>query len=548
MNNKLFEEINRFKLLSGYDTKKTLSEQMMILSEQDKNWRVWSYNGVPICATGPNGEFIPTAKGTELGYKTYSDFNDAYRNASEDEKASYTSVKYDKKIHQKYFGQEVKSQGKQVNQNQEDSTETPTLTGDKVKVGTINLSAANGAAAEFKNGTLFGGIAEKTNFILGQTRKLQSFKVAVGAIPITTTGTTVTPPVYNSINISFGESTMSDPFVIGKAELKPEAKAKLDEYIIKVLDFKKQNGDEAYKKYIEFLSSKKPIGVNGYASRDSDPKMVYRNGKTAEQNDLELSQQRAGVIVNYLVDKLPELNGILAGVGKGQTTQFGGEESGWPATDKTKYGVNRRFVIEIPNFSFDKSVLVTPEITTNWEKQGKDLSGVRPKVYDERGRPTNMGTAAVANKDIPKEFASKNEIAVAEQMYETDLGTLSPNLSGVKLKHYKDPNGFFIVSKEEMKLVEEYIPIVTQGTFNNTTKLPTTITSKSLSIVANGKTYMWNGWNKATANDNSGLEYDYVTEYKLAAIRYVDSPEGKDKSITPDGYLLGQVGWGIQII
>jgi hypothetical protein len=276
--------------------------------------------------------------------------------------------------------------------------------------------------------------------------------------------------------------------------------------------------------------------------------MVYRNGKTAEQNDLELSQQRAGVIVNYLVDKLPELNGILVGVGKGQTTQFGGEDSGWPGTDKTKYGVNRRFVIEIPNFSFDKSVLVTPEITTNWEKQGKDLSGVRPKVYDERGRPTNMGTAAVANKDIPKEFASKNEIAVAEQMYETDLGTLSPNLAGVKLKHYKDPNGFFIVSKEEMKLVEEYIPIVTQGTFNNTTKLPTTITSKSLSIVANGKTYMWNGWNKATANDNSGLEYDYVTEYKLAAIRYVDSPEGKDKLITPDGYMLGQVGWGIQII
>jgi hypothetical protein len=276
--------------------------------------------------------------------------------------------------------------------------------------------------------------------------------------------------------------------------------------------------------------------------------MVYRNGKTAEQSDLELSQQRAGVIVNYLVDKLPELNGILVGVGKGQTTQFGGEDSGWPGTDKTKYGVNRRFVIEIPNFSFDKSVLVTPEITTNWEKQGKDLSGVRPKVYDERGRPTNMGTAAVANKDIPKEFASKNEIAVAEQMYETDLGTLSPNLAGVKLKHYKDPNGFFIVSKEEMKLVEEYIPIVTQGTFNNTTKLPTTITSKSLSIVANGKTYMWNGWNKATANDNSGLEYDYVTEYKLAAIRYVDSPEGKDKLITPDGYMLGQVGWGIQII
>ncbi len=547
MNNELFEEINRFKLLSGYDTKKTLSEQMMILSEQDKNWIVIFYDGNPICTIGPSNEFIPTEKGIELGYNTYDNFYNAYRTASEDEKVLFRNVKYDKKSHQKYFGQGVKSQVKQVKQNQEDSTETPKLTGDKVKVGTINLSAANGAVAKFENGTLFSGIAEKTNFILGQTRKLQSFKVAIGAIPITIPGTTVTPPVYNSINISFGESIMSDPFVIGKAELKPEAKVKLDEYITKVLDFKKQNGDEAYKKYIEFLSSKKPIGVNGYASRDSDPKIVYRNGKTAEQNDLELSQQRATVIVNYLVDKLPELNGILVGVGKGQTTQFGGEESGWPATDKTKYGVNRRFVIEIPNFSFDKSVLVTPEITTNWDKQGTNLSGVRPTEYDDQGFRIRMGTAAVAHQDVLKKFASKNEISVAEQMYETDLGTLSPNLTGVKLKHYKDPNGFFIVSKEEMKLVEEYIPIVTQG-FNNTTKLPTTITSKSLSIVANEKTYIWDGWNKATANDNSGLEFDYVTEYKLAAIRYVDSQEGDNKLITPDGYLLGQVGWGIQII
>ena len=97
MNNKLFEEINRFKLLSGYDTKKTLSEQMMILSEQDKNWTVRFYDGEPICAVGPNEEFIPTAKGAELGYKTYNDVYNAYRNASEDEKASYTSVKYDKK-------------------------------------------------------------------------------------------------------------------------------------------------------------------------------------------------------------------------------------------------------------------------------------------------------------------------------------------------------------------------------------------------------------------------------------------------------------------
>jgi hypothetical protein len=80
-----------------------------------------------------------------------------------------------------------------------------------------------------------------------------------------------------------------------------------------------------------------------------------------------------------------------------------------------------------------------------------------------------MGTAAVAHQDVPKEFASKNEIAVAEQMYETDLGTLSPNLAGVKLKHYKDPNGFFIVSKEENGIYceSEKINKIMQAIFEN---------------------------------------------------------------------------------
>jgi len=86
MNSSLLEEINRFKLLSGYDTKKTLSEQRL-LTEQDKNWSVWYYDGEPIYLMGPNGEFSPTTKGTELGYTSLEKATSAYRAASDDHKS-----------------------------------------------------------------------------------------------------------------------------------------------------------------------------------------------------------------------------------------------------------------------------------------------------------------------------------------------------------------------------------------------------------------------------------------------------------------------------
>ena len=544
MNNKLFEEINRFKLLSGYDTKKTLSEQIELITEQDKNWKVWYYNGEPIGMVGPNQEFIPASKGVELGYNTYQKFFDAYRNATDEMKSAFSAQQYNKKTHEQFFntGQGVKSQVQQAKQSQEQSSQTPTLTGDKVKMGQVNLNGTNGIA-EFVNGTLFNFLPTNASLIIGEIKILESFKVPVGAVPITITGTTVTPPTYTTVNISFGDATMTDPFVVGKSEMKPEAKAKVDEYIKNVLDFKTQNGDEAYQKYIEFLNSKKPIGVNGYASRDGDPNKVYRSGKTAAQADLELSQQRADVIANYITSKLPELKGIIVGVGKGQTTEFGGEESGWPAPDKTKYGTNRRFVIEIPNFSYDKTVMDAAGYSTDWQTQGTDTSGVRPNVKDERGQVVRYGTANAEHKAVESGYASKKEIDLANQIYETDLGSLIPSLAGVKLKHYKDPNGFFIVSKEQMKVVEKYVPIMTGPTINGTSNPNITLTSKSLSLGANGLTYMWNGWFTASANSNNGTDFQYITDYRLVAIQYRDSG---GKLITPDGYLLGRVGFGIK--
>ena len=57
MNQRLLEEINRFKLLSSYDTRKTLTEQEIILTEQGKGWKVVTQNGEPFAMFGPNGEF-----------------------------------------------------------------------------------------------------------------------------------------------------------------------------------------------------------------------------------------------------------------------------------------------------------------------------------------------------------------------------------------------------------------------------------------------------------------------------------------------------------
>lgn len=543
MNRRLLEEINRFKLLSGYDTKKTLTEQQTILSEQDKNWKVVKLNGEPFAMFGPNGEFKGGNEATSAGIANYNQLMTWYR---EQEPGTVFLTSYDKKNDSNLFASSTVAQAPGQPSSKGGGTETPELIGTATKVGQINLNSTNGVG-KFKNGTLFSFYGPNDTIILGKFTDTESFSVPMGAKEITVTGETTTPPVYNTVSISFGEKEISDPFVVGQATLKDEAKLKLDEFVKSVNDFKTQYGNEAFTKYIEFLNSKKPISVDGYASRDSDPNKVYRSGKTAAQADKELSQSRAQVIVNYLETAIPEMKGILTAVGNGQTDQFGGPESGWRAegpNDPTKFGVNRRFVINIPDFSYDKSEMVSPEITTTWSKQETETSGVRPTVKDEDGgRARHMGTAAAAHKSIERKYASQNEIDLANKMYETDLGDfVSADLAGTKLRHYKDPNGFLIVSKEEMEKVKDYIPIMTAGSFNGVSNPVTTVTSKSVTLEANGKVYTWNGWT-ATNAEQGGVSYEYVTNKKLVAKQYRSSG---GQLIDPDGYLLGYVGFGLK--
>lgn len=542
MDKRLLEEINRFKLLSSYDTKKTLTEQKHYLTEQDKNWKVVKLNGEPFAMFGPNGEFKGGNEATKAGITNYNQLMTWYR---QQEEGSVFLSAYDKKSDSNLFTSSATAKAPDQPSSKEITTETPILKGTATKVGQINLNGTEGVA-EFTNGTLFNFYGSSDVIILGKFTEVESFKVPMGAKEITLTGETTIPPVYNTISISFGEKEISDPFVIGKSELKDEAKLKLNEFVTSVNDFKTEYGDEALTKYIEFLNSQKPINVDGYASRDSNPDKVYRNGKTAAVNDQELSQARSQVIVDYLETAIPEMAGILTPVGHGQTDKFGGPESGWRAegpNDPTKFGVNRRFVINIPDFSYDKSELVSPETTSTWSRQETDKTGVRPTVKDERGRPIRYKTAAAAGKSIEREFASQNEIDLANKIYETDLGdVVSADLAGKKLRHYKDPNGFLIVSKEEMEKVKDYIPIMTPGSLNGISDPVTTVTSTSVTLDANGKVYTWNGWT-ATNAEEGGVNFEYVTQTKLVAKEYRSSG---GRLIEPDGYLLGKVGFGLR--
>lgn len=542
MNQRILEEINRFRFLSSYDTKKTLTEQEVILTEQDKNWSVVKLNGEPFAMFGPNGEFKGGNEASSASIANYDQLMTWYR---EQEEGTVFLTSYNKKNDSNLFTSSTITQAPGQPLSKGGGTETPMLIGDKTKVGQVNLGATDGVG-KFKNGSLFSFFGPNDTIILGKFQDLESFKVPMGTKEITGTGETKTPAEFKVVSISFGDKEISDPFVVSQATLKDEAKVKLDNFVASVNDFKNTYGAEVFTKYIEFLNSQKPINVDGYASRDSDPNKLYRSGKTASEADKELSQSRAQVIVTYLEAAIPELKGVLTAVGNGQTDKFGGVESGWRAegpNDPVKFRVNRRFVINIPDFSYDKSELVSPETTQTWSKQETDKSGVRPTVNDDRGRPINMGTAQTSGKSIERKFASKNEIDLANKMYETDLGNLvSTNLAGTKLIHYKDPNGFFIVSKEEMEKIKDYIPIMPTGSFNGLTNPITTVTSTSVSLEANGKIYVWNGWTE-TNTELGGVSYQYVTNTKLVATQYRSSG---GKLIDPDGYLLGKVGFGLR--
>ena len=143
MNKRLLEEINRFKLLSGYDTRKTLTEQQIILSEQDKNWKVVKLNGEPFAMFGPNGEFKGGNDAASAGINNYNQLMTWYR---EQEEGTVFLSSYDKKADSNLFTSSTIAQAPGQPSSKNGGTETPVLAGDATKVGQINLGGTDGVA------------------------------------------------------------------------------------------------------------------------------------------------------------------------------------------------------------------------------------------------------------------------------------------------------------------------------------------------------------------------------------------------------------------
>jgi outer membrane protein OmpA-like peptidoglycan-associated protein len=169
-----------------------------------------------------------------------------------------------------------------------------------------------------------------------------------------------TPDVPDVANIDI-KMDLQDPFVFDTTNLTNEAKNNFDLFIDEY-NSKKSNFIDVWPKYLEFLKSKSPIIVEGWASRDADPEEMISGAFKACKKDKQkrkdynlcLSQNRANKIVELLETNLPELKGILKGVGYGETDKFNG--IGWTKqkeTSPSETAPNRRFLFTLPKFSTD---------------------------------------------------------------------------------------------------------------------------------------------------------------------------------------------------
>jgi len=169
------------------------------------------------------------------------------------------------------------------------------------------------------------------------------------------------PEEFVSITL---DNSGTEPFIYDSTTIHPDSVKKIDNFINKIKEVKIQNGDDVYKKYIQFLKSN-PIIVNAYSSIDGDPSQKVVNGKvqacrgygdgTRSQYNLCLSQKRAEVIANELNSRLPEL-GNFKGEGMGETDKFDKGKK-WPnVTNEKDTLLNRRFEVILPNFSTKEKV------------------------------------------------------------------------------------------------------------------------------------------------------------------------------------------------
>tara|TARA_R100000315_G_scaffold58608_1_gene33805 strand:+ start:7698 stop:9071 length:1374 start_codon:yes stop_codon:yes gene_type:complete len=192
-----------------------------------------------------------------------------------------------------------------------------------------------------------------------------------------------TPPPPKEKTVSL-ELTLdiSDPFIFDKTELTDVGNINFRKFVSEWNKNKETYGPQ-WGEYIEFLKKNSPIILNGYASRDNDPN-VSITGKFSGCKDEDgilrgdynrcLSQARADKMVKLLSDEIPELKGLLKGVGNGETTLFA--DAGWTNTSSPTHeetAPNRRFQIKFPKWEKTiKDTIPNNDVTPTPDNEEED--------------------------------------------------------------------------------------------------------------------------------------------------------------------------------
>jgi hypothetical protein len=255
----------------------------------------------------------------------------------------------------------------------------------------------------------------------------------------TTEETTKKPEEPNPISISFN---LTDPFIFDTTNLTEEASKKFDDFIEKYNSEKKTHSD-IWPDFLEFIKNNGGVKVIGYASQDGNPNdrdggrlpacSTYGVGKgPRNQYNLCLSIERAKIIKDKIIEKIPELKDSIVSEGLGETCNFG---PCWTKNNRVTprdTRENRRFEVIIPKYSDIKKPPIEVEPDEPDVTEPKKIGWLDVKTYTELYGPNDIKFKVKYIKDKKQgiiiylgDITDENILSIIENVPERDSQSIN---------------------------------------------------------------------------------------------------------------------------
>jgi hypothetical protein len=302
--------------------------------------------------------------------------------------------------------------------------------------------------AEFTNNNLFPNIGRETLLISSVSLGVKLEEMASES----------SAPIELSFSIK-------DPFKFDKTDLTESGENNFISFI-KDYNLKKEKNIDNWSNYLEFIKTNGGVKVFGYSSQDSNPNdndggrlpacSSYGVGKgPRKQYNLCLSQKRAEIIKEKLIKELPELDGMVNAIGKGENCD---NDLCWTKNNKItpeETSENRKFLIVFPKYISNVS-----DVNLDSEKTNK--------FY---------------NKESEVKWDSINTYV---DLTEFGYG---------KVKAVKDNNNMIILPYEEIMKIAKNLPIIGGGKINDSIEGVGEISEDGFILNSGGKKHVFKNWN-----------------------------------------------------